>query len=181
MSKIAIVLADGFEEIEAITTLDILRRAKESAKLVGLNKKMVTGSHGVIIQADDILDNVNSKDYKMIILPGGLPGAQNLANSQKLLDLLKEFNNKNLKIGAICAAPLALRKAGILNNYVCYPGFESVIGEDGYKQNLNYLVDKNIITGKGPALTLEFALEILKFCENENYESVKSEILFSDK
>lgn len=162
MKKVAILLANGFEEIEAITLIDILRRAGVEALSVGLEKRSVKGAHGVEITADTVLDDVRAGEFEMIILPGGLPGATTLARNEKVGALLREFDSNGLKIGAICAAPWALSTAGILKNrYTCYPGFEANVAKAGYDENANVVKDENIITSKAPATSMEFALEIV--------------------
>ncbi|NLK66931.1 MAG: DJ-1 family protein [Campylobacteraceae bacterium] len=181
MSKVAVILADGFEEIEAVTVIDILRRADIDALGVGLTKKIVKGTHGVEIKADTILDAIDVDEFSMIVLPGGLPGAKYLAESKELGEKLREFNEKGLKIGAICAAPWALSTAGVLKeSYTCYPGFEKNVAHKGYTDDKNVVVDSNIITSKGPATAMEFALSLVKELKGETkYQEIKSGLLFS--
>ncbi len=105
MKKVAVMLANGFEEIEALSVIDILRRAEVEALGVGLEKRLVTGAHGVEIKADMVLDELKVVEFDMIVLPGGLPGAEHLAKSEKLGKVLRDFDANNAKIGAICAAP----------------------------------------------------------------------------
>src|SRR3989338_7826078 len=102
--KVLVILADGFEEIEAITPIDVLRRAGVEVTLAGLTGKMVTGAHGVKFQADLTLDEYKDSP-DAIILPGGMPGAQNLGRSPKVTELIKKLNSENKVVGAICAAP----------------------------------------------------------------------------
>lgn len=181
MKKIAVMFADGFEEIEAMSIVDILRRAGMETLSVGLFKKIVTGAHNVEIKADMILDDLKVDEFDMIVLPGGLPGAEHLAKSEKLAQILKEFDSKNLKIAAICAAPWALSKAGVLKDrYTCYPGFENQVDHRGYDANSNVVIDKNIITSRGPATAMEFALALIKELVGENkYKEVKKGLLFN--
>lgn len=182
MKKIGVLLANGFEEMEAIILADILRRAGLGSVLIGLEKSRVVGAHGIEITADMLFDEIEIDEFEMMLLPGGLPGAENLANSQKVHDLLKEFDKNNLKIGAICAAPWALSTAGVLKNrYTCYPGFEKEIDKDGYESEPNVVKDGNIITSKGPATAMEFALEIVKELKGEEiYKKIKEGLLFKD-
>lgn len=180
MKKVAIILADGFEEIEAITVIDILRRAEIKAVSVGLNKKIINGTHGIEIKADMILDDLNVSEFDMIVLPGGLPGAEYLAKSEKLAKILKEFDDKNLKIAAICAAPWALSTAKVLkNSYTCYPGFEKTINHKGYDDRKNVVIDENIITSKGPATAMEFTLNLVKILlGDDKFNALKTELLY---
>ena len=178
--KVAIVLANGFEEIEAVSLIDILRRADIDAVSVGLDKKCVCGTHGVEMIADEILDDIKVSGFDMIVLPGGLPGAENLAKSEKLGKILRDFDVNNTKIGAICAAPWALATAGVLkSSYTCYPGFENQIAHPGYTNSANVVKDQNIMTSKGPATAMEFALQIVRELKGEQvYSKLKFDLLF---
>jgi len=178
--KVAIVLANGFEELEAISIIDILRRADIDALAVGLEKKCVHGTHGIELVADEILDDIKVSEFSMIVLPGGLPGAENLAKSEKLGKILRNFDANNAKIGAICAAPWALATAGVLkSSYTCYPGFENQIAHPGYTNSANVVKDQNIMTSKGPATAMEFALQIVRELKGEQvYSKLKSDLLF---
>lgn len=178
--KVAVVLANGFEELEAISIIDILRRAEIDAASVGLDKKCVCGAHGVEMIADEILDDIKVSEFDMIVLPGGLPGAENLAKSERLGQVLRDFDANNTKIGAICAAPWALATAGVLkSSYTCYPGFESQIAHPGYTNSANVVKDQNIMTSKGPATAMEFALQIVRELKGEQvYSKLKSDLLF---
>lgn len=181
MSKVLIPLAVGFEEIEAMTLIDILRRADIEVVTAGLDRDMPQGAHGVSVQTDTLLDRVDAKEFDMILLPGGLPGAEHLAKSQKVKSLLQEFNGDNKYIGAICAAPWALSEADVLKKrYTCYPGFERQVGKDGYTDESDVVIDHNIMTSRGPATAMDFALAIVKeLCGNEKYEEVRNGLLAS--
>lgn len=178
--KVAIILANGFEEIEAVSLIDILRRAEIDAVSVGLDKKCVCGAHGVEMIADEILDDIKVSEFDMVVLPGGLPGAENLAKSERLGQVLRDFDANNAKIGAICAAPWALATAGVLkSSYTCYPGFENQIAHPGYTNAVNVVKDQNIMTSKGPATAMEFALQIVRELKGEQvYSKLKSDLLF---
>lgn len=179
MSKVLVPLAMGFEEIEAMTIIDILRRAEVEVVIAGLGKKQVIGAHDVKVQTDMHIEDVNSSDFDMIVLPGGLPGATNLQKDKTVQRLLKEFDKQNKSIGAICAAPIALESAGVLKeNYTCYPSFESNIREEGYISNKDVVSDKNIITSRGPGTAMTFALAIVsKLCGDDKASEIKSQLL----
>ena len=178
--KVAIILANGFEEIEAVSLIDILRRAEIDAVSVGLDKKCVCGAHGVELIADEILDDMKVSEFDMIVLPGGLPGAENLAKSERLGRILRDFDANNAKIGAICAAPWALATAGVLKSaYTCYPGFEKTVAHSGYTPSANIVKDQNIMTSRGPATAMEFALQIVRELRgDEIYAKLKDDLLF---
>ena len=182
MAKIIVPISNGFEEIEAITIIDVCKRANIEVIIAGVEKLETIGAHGIKIIADTNIGNINSNDFDMIVLPGGLPNAFTLAENSKVQSLLKEFKNKNKKIGAICAAPYALHKAEVLNeNYTCYPSFEKKIKENGYHAKDAIVIDNNVITSQGPATAMIFALEIVNIlCDKETYDSVKSGLLAKD-
>ena len=182
MSNLLIPISNGFEEIEAITIIDVCRRANIKVVIAGIESLEITGSHGVKIISDEIIEKVSSDDFDMIVLPGGLPNAFTLADNEKVQSLLKEFKEKKKKIGAICAAPYALYKADVLNeNYTCYPSFEQKIKLEGYHSNEASIIDKDVITSRGPATAMIFALEIVKIlCDKETYDSVKNGLLAKD-
>ncbi len=179
MAKIIIPISNGFEEIEAISIIDICRRAKIEVIIAAVEDIQTIGAHNIKIEADCNIKDINSNDFDMIVLPGGLPNAFTLANNEKVQSLLKEFKDKNKKIAAICAAPYALHKADVLNeNFTCYPSFEQKIKINGYQENDDVVVDKNVITSRGPATAMNFALEIVKtLCSKEIYVDVKNGLL----
>ena len=118
----------------------------------------------------------------MIVLPGGVPNAFTLAENEKVQSLLKEFKSQNKNIGAICAAPYALHKADVLNeNYTCYPSFETKIKDNGYHADDAIVIDGKVITSRGPATAMVFALEIVNIlCGEETYNNVKNGLLAKD-
>ncbi|BCX78967.1 DJ-1 family glyoxalase III [Campylobacter sp. 19-13652] len=162
--KVAVILAEGFEEIEAISCVDVLRRAGIEVSVAGLASAEVSGAHGVRVVADTTLGELRAEDLSAVVLPGGLPGAEHLANSSALKSLLVKMKNAGKIVAAICAAPMALEAAGVLSeSFVCYPGFEENVraSASGYVPNCDVLVSNGVITGKGPALSMKFALEIV--------------------
>ena len=182
MKKVAVILADGFEEIEALTSVNVLRRAGAIASIASLKDVQIRGAHNISVKADVTLREVEELGYDAIVLPGGLPGASNLANDADLKEILRKFDKDGKLICAICAAPMALESAGVLkDSFVCYPGFEENVRGDkrGYVSDENVLKDQNIITGKGPAFSMEFALCIVKnLLGEEAYLKVKNDLLY---
>lgn len=182
MKKVAIMLAEGFEEIEALATVDIIRRAGIKCDLISIDKELVSGAHQITIKSDKIIDN-EIKSYDMIVLPGGLPGATNLAENELLIETLKEFDQKENKyIAAICASPaIVLSKAGIeKDRYItAYPGeeFEELLQNANYVEEL-VVVDNNMITSRGPATTFLFAYKLVDILE-KNSEGLKEGMLWN--
>lgn len=170
MMKVYIFLAEGFEEIEAITTIDVLRRAELDVTTVSITEtKEVRGAHNITVSADSLFTDCNFSDADLLLLPGGLPGAHNLNDFEPLKELLISFNERKKTIAAICAAPLVLGGLGILKHktVTCYPGFEGEL--EGAKYTASALEnDKNIITAKGPGAAMYFSLAIVtKLCGEE--------------
>ena len=159
-----VLFADGFEEIEALTVVDVMRRAGMPVVTMSIYETPeAIGAHGVTVVADEAFDPDMLEDAEWLICPGGMPGATNLADNETLCDILKERNEKNEGIAAICASPsVILGPLGLLDGRcaVCYPGMEDGMeGADVLDQPA--VVDGNIITGKGPAAAAEFALAIV--------------------
>lgn len=179
MAKVLIPIATGFEEIEALSLVDILRRADIDVVTAGLDAELIKGAHGVKIKTDILLDLANSDEFDMIVLPGGLPGAEYLAKSEKVKSLLKDFDKNGRLIGAICAAPWALSTADVLKQkYTCYPSFENTVQKSGYDSTQDVVTDQNIMTSRGPATAMKFALEIVKqICGKDKYQEIKSGLL----
>ncbi len=165
MSKAIVFLASGFEEIEASTIIDVLRRGKVDVKVIGLTAKEVTGAHDIKFIPDTFIDEMDQEDFDALILPGGSPGYKNLKNNKKVLKIIKEaFENKKL-IGAICAAPAVLAETGILKEKNCtiYPGMEIELEKGGGIPREKWIVeDENIITSQGPATALPFAIKLVE-------------------
>ncbi len=157
-------MADGTEEVEAIATLDVLRRAEIQVLTVGVGATKITGSHNVVINCDiEAKDIVLDSEIQGIILPGGMPGTLNLENDSKVREAIKYCNDNSLLMCAICAAPSILGHAGVLNgkSAVCFPGFEEEL--TGARIADSYVcTDGNVITGKGMGCAVLFGLEIVK-------------------
>lgn len=165
MAKVYEFLATGFEEVEALLPVDILRRAGVEIKTVSVTgDTWVTSSHGVTIQADLKFEDIpHFDDVDMLLLPGGMPGATNLNEHAGVREALLAHHAKGKRIGAICAAPMVLGSLGLLKGRkaTCSPGFEKYMEGADYTAEL-FTVDGNIITGEGPAATFPYAYEILK-------------------
>lgn len=164
MKKVAVLLADGFEEIEALTVIDVVRRAGIECDIVSISEEFVKSTHNVVVKSDKVISE-DIKEYDMIVFPGGLPGSENLAKNEKVIEAVKYFNSQNKYIAAICASPaMVLSAAGIeKDRYITsYPGedFESMLEQANYVEEL-VVVDENIITSRGPATTLLFAYKIV--------------------
>ena len=158
--KTAVICMNGFEEVEGLTVVDMLRRLEIDCDIVGKGAE-VTGSHGIVIKADRLLEEIKSEDYSAIILPGGLPGATNLRDDSKVISLVNEMNKAGKIVAAICAAPIVLERAGVLEGreFTAYPGVGEKIEGGNFKEEL-VVRDGNIITSRGPATSLEFAFAI---------------------
>ncbi|AXH10970.1 DJ-1 family protein [Malaciobacter halophilus] len=178
MAKIIVPIANGFEEIEAISVIDICRRADIEVTIAAVEQIETTGAHNIKIKADCMINEVND-EFDMIVLPGGLPNAFTLAENEKVQSLLKNMKEKKKKIAAICAAPYALHKANVLNhNYTCYPSFEEKIRLDGYHKDDMVVIDDDVITSKGPATATTFALELVRAIKgDEVYSNIKKGVL----
>jgi 4-methyl-5(b-hydroxyethyl)-thiazole monophosphate biosynthesis len=172
-------LADGFEEVEALCPLDVLRRAGLEVTTVGIGKDTIIGAHGITVQADipDVLYRDSNPD--MIILPGGMPGSSNLDRSKTVDAALRAAARKGAFLCAICAAPMVLGKRGYLNGKkaVCYPGFEEYLEDAEVSQTETVVRDGNIITAKGMGVALDFGLELVRALkDNETAEQIRSSV-----
>jgi len=180
MKKAAIILANGFEEIEALTVVDVLRRADISCTVLGFDKQ-VTGSHGVVVIADEVLD-ADASDYDMLILPGGMPGSTNLKSNETVISMLKKMQSEDKYIAAICAAPTVLYEAGITSGkkITSYPGvFKN--GESGFEYLDEIVVkDNNLITSRGPSTAVYWSLSIIEYLTSkEKREAIEKQILLN--
>ncbi len=165
-----IFLANGFEEIEALCPYDLLLRAGIAVKTVSVNETtLVTGTHGIKVHADITLDEMG-ENILGIMLPGGLPGADNLNNSVKVQEYLKRANEEGKLISAICAAPYVLGQAGYLKGkrVTCFPGFEDKL-TGAVPTGEKVVCDGNIITAKGMGTAFEFGIEIIKYYKGEEF------------
>lgn len=161
--KVILVLADGFEELEAVAPADILKRLGCRVILAGLEKKSVTGAHGIKIEADCLLSGAGVEDADAIVLPGGLPGAVTLRDSAELGEILRRHDSAGKVCAAICASPNVFVRAGIWKNrpMTGYPGSEGLSGVSGLKFTGNAAERSgNLVTGRGPGAACEFGAAI---------------------
>lgn len=174
VSKVAVFFATGHEEIEALTVVDLLRRAGIETNMISITgAKNVTGSHQITTQMDKLFEEEDFAQYDLLVLPGGMPGTTNLEAYKPLMELLHEFLTQNKKIAAICAAPTVFGHAGFLKGKkaCCYPGKED--GLTGAEVTYNEVeVDGNIITSRGLGTAIPFALKLIALLQNEDSAAV---------
>jgi len=180
MKPLLLFLAPGFEEIEAIVILDVLRRAQMNVISVSIAGDLsVTGAHGIAIEADKLYPDVNLSEADMLILPGGMPGTKNLNVHEGLKNALKNFAREGKPLAAICAAPMILGQLGILEGKeaTCYPGNEMYLtGARLFKRSV--VQDGNIITANGPGSAIKFALQIVNYFRgNELSEQIGKDMM----
>ncbi|NLK20186.1 MAG: DJ-1 family protein [Synergistaceae bacterium] len=163
--SVLLVLAEGFEEVEAVAPIDILRRAGVDVTVASVEGAVVKGAHGIAVQADAELADVEGRDFDMIVLPGGIPGANNLAASQLLSETLKRQRREGRAIAAICASPaVVLYPLGLLEGQKasCYPTFQQDMAEENRTGDRVTVGDK-LITAAGPGVALEFGLALAEY------------------
>src|SRR5512135_884887 len=182
MPKVVVPLADGFEEIEAMAIIDVLRRAGIEVTVAGLHSGPIESARRVKVVPDTTVDTITVDDFDMIILPGGQPGSDNLNASAGVRSLILDFNRKGKLTGAICAAPYVLANAGVLEGkrVTAYPSFSKKLGGAIY-QDKTVVEDGNIMTSKGPGTAVCFALAIVeKLVGKEKAAKVKEAMLVKD-
>ena len=170
MGTVYVFFADGFEEIEAFTSVDVMRRAGLKVEMITVTPdEIVTGAHGVPVLSDKNIVNCDFFDADLIVLPGGMPGAATLGECDDLRKLIVRFAEENKPIAAICAAPMVLGKLGLLKGRkaTCYPGFDNFLEGAEYTAAM-VEKDGNIITGKGPGAAMEFALAVVELLQGKD-------------
>lgn len=181
MRQVYIFIAQGFEEIEGLTVVDLLRRVNIPITTVSISSSLeVTGAHGITITTDALFSNLDFSDADMLVLPGGAPGTCNLNAFEPLKDLLKKFYAESKYIGAICAAPMILGQLGFLNGRkaTCYPGFEKdLIGATHVTESV--VIDGPIITSRGLGTAIDFAGELIALLtDRKTAEQVKRQVIY---
>jgi 4-methyl-5(b-hydroxyethyl)-thiazole monophosphate biosynthesis len=178
---IYLFLADGFEEIEALAPVDLLRRAGKTVQTVGIGKREITGRNNITVIADIEASEIKLDDgLEMIILPGGMPGTTNLENSEEVKEAILHCAEKNIFIAAICAAPLILGKMNLLKGRqaVCYPGFEDRL-EEAVISSGKVVADSKFITAKGAGVSIDFGLKLIEvLCGTEKANEISRAILY---
>jgi 4-methyl-5(b-hydroxyethyl)-thiazole monophosphate biosynthesis len=177
MARVLVPLAEGFEEIEAVTVIDLLRRAgievcvaragpePDSSLTAVPGAGLVVGSHGIAVQADSRLAEVDEADFEMIVLPGGMPGAAHLKNDARIVEMLRRASARGGYVAAICAAPSVLAHAGILDGRAAtsFPGFLDAESTPGLQLSMApVVIDGRIVTSRGPGTAIDFALTLIE-------------------
>lgn len=182
MASVVLPIAEGFEELEAVALIDTMRRGGIEVRVVYLEDELhgslVTGANSITIQADMSIKNVIADDFDMMVLPGGWGGTHALAENKRVIELLQEFKAKKI-VGAVCAAPYVLNKAGVLgNDYTCYPGANDEIDHPGYRDDAKVVTDGNVMTSQGPGTALCFGLAIVeRLVGKESMQAVRDGML----
>jgi 4-methyl-5(b-hydroxyethyl)-thiazole monophosphate biosynthesis len=181
MARVVVPLADGFEEIEAMSIIDILRRAGIETVIAGLHEGPITSARGVKVLPDTTIDTIKAEDFDMIVLPGGQPGTDNLNADERVKKLIQDFYNKGKLTGAICAAPYVLANAGVLEGKkaTSYPTYKEKLGNVDYLEDI-VVEDSNVLTSRGPGTAACFALKIVeKLAGKEKADQLKQAMLFN--
>lgn len=181
MKKVSVFLAEGFEEVEGLTAVDLLRRAGAEVTMAAVGDSLeVTGSHGICVKADRFLNPEEERKADLLVLPGGQPGTKNLNGCSVLLELLKEFDREEKKLAAICAAPTVLGSAGLLEGRkaTCYPGCEGGLkGAKICKERV--AADGHITTSRGVGTAIPFALSLIEqLYGKEKAEEIRKSIIY---
>lgn len=182
MKKVMVLVAEGFEEGETLETIDVLRRCGIDCDSVGLKQKQCTGCNGITILTDYVLEEIDSNQYDMVVLPGGMPGAENLKNDSRVLDIVRTFDKEKKYVCAICAAPMVLEKAGISSGrtLTSYPAdkYRVLFQDANYIDDQIVVCDDNLITSRGPATVFPFAYALAEVLGG-NVEVVKERMLYN--
>lgn len=178
MKRVLVPLAEGFEELEAMAAIDVLKRAGIDVVVAGLPGTIVKGRSGIKIVTDKRVDEIDHKSLDGIVLPGGNPGYINLGKSKKVIEIINDLDKSKKMIAAICASPSILAKMGILDDKraTIYPGMERDVPRP---RTANVVTDGHIITSQGPGTSIDFALEIVKMLLGSSQaEKVRSELVY---
>ena len=182
MSKVYVFLAEGFEEFEGLTVVDLLRRAKIETEMVSIMEgKQIKGSHGIKVTAACMFEDVDFSDADLLVLPGGMPGTLNLGNHEGLCELLKKHYGENKMIAAICAAPSVFGQLGFLNGRIatCYPGFERKL-EGAIVCATKVSADENVVTAKGMGAAIDFSLKLIELLvSKETADEISQGIIYT--
>jgi len=183
MKKLAVLLANGFEDIEALTIVDFCRRADIEVTMLSIDEKLeVTSAHEVVVKADGLLKGADVSEFDAVYLPGGLPGATNLSESQDVIDFIQTMHREDKLVTALCAAPIALEAAGLLEEgkFTCFPGFEGEL-KTGGRQNKALVKNGKVWTGMGPMLAPIMAYHLIEaLAGSEKAEEIRKETLLPE-
>lgn len=169
MKRVSVLLADGFEEVEALTVVDLLRRAKIYVDTVSITEEyIVHGAHGINVQTEDLFEEVNFVEFDMIVLPGGMPGTTSLNDHSGVRRVVKDFCENGKQVAAICAAPTILGGMGLLKGKkaTCYPTMEAQL-QGAVITRAPVTVDGNIITSRGMGTAIDFALKLIELLSSK--------------
>lgn len=166
---VCILLGEGFEESEALITADLLRRAGVEVALTSLEGATVTSSHGITVQADKTLAEIDTDELEMLVLPGGLGGVESIEMDLFATALIQKARDKGIYLAAICAAPTILAGMGLLDRRqaVCYPGMEDQMGSAVVRKGAPVVVDGRIVTGEAAGSTFQFALKLVEILKGK--------------
>ncbi len=179
MPKVAVILADGFEEVEAMAIIDVLRRAGIDTVVAGLHDGHITSARNVKVIPDTVIDTVRADDFDMVVLPGGQPGSDNLNADPRVKELIRSFSQKGKLTGAICAAPYVLANAGVLagKHATSYPSYKDRLGGALYEEK-SVVTDGNVLTSRGAGTALTFGLAIVeRLISKEKAQQIKDAML----
>ena len=182
--KIAALVADGFEEIEAISVIDLLRRAEIEMEIWGLDHLQIKGGHDLKLIADKIFPHEPIDEIDGLFLPGGKQGVENLVNSPPVLNLIENLNHKQKWLVAICAAPFVLETAGVLKGktVTVYPGWENKLSTAARVVNQPVVIDGKIVTSRGVGTALELGLTLCRlWCGQDQADQLASAVLFDQR
>jgi 4-methyl-5(b-hydroxyethyl)-thiazole monophosphate biosynthesis len=183
MPRVAVILADGFEEVEAMAIIDVLRRAGIDTVVAGLHDGHITSARNVRVIPDTVVNTVWADDFDMIVLPGGQPGSDNLNADPRVKELIKSFSQKGKLTGAICAAPYVLANAGVLagKRATAYPSYKDRLGGAAYEDR-SVVVDGNVLTSRGAGTALAFGLAIVeRLVSREKAQMIKDAMLIQQE
>jgi 4-methyl-5(b-hydroxyethyl)-thiazole monophosphate biosynthesis len=177
--KIMVLLAEGFEEVEFVTIVDILRRAGLAVTVVGLKAGPIDGSHGIKVMPDTSVESISGDQFDGVVLPGGYPGFVNLGNDERVLKLVREMSLSGKYLTAICGAPSVLSQAGVIEGkkVTIHPGVKDQLVTGSYVDQ-RVVVDGRVVTSQGPGTAMEFSLKLVElFAGRAKMEEVKEDIL----
>lgn len=179
MKRIGVLLANGFEEIEAITLVDVLRRAHFEVQLIGVDELHPKGSHHIVVRADLPWEEAVGQPWDVLVLPGGMPGAAHLRDHDGVVELLRRQVGAGNDVVAICAAPIVLGRAGLLTGKraTCYPGFEDQLG-GALASDARVCTDGLIVTSRGPGTAMELSLALVaRYAGEDEADRLRSQML----